>query len=134
MNLKLITFFTLVLVSYTIEKLQVQCKNKDSLIKREILSILHHILVIWLYFGTFIFRRYYVVHLLSLLFIYSQWQVLETIYGYDYCIISKVYNDMCGIDLKDGFKDLRYSIEGKEFRISYLIMIYDLYFISKGNI
>lgn len=132
MNIKLIVFFLLVLASYTTEKLSIKCKTGDNLIQRESLSLAHHTLVTWVYFGSFIFNTHYRLHLLVLLFIAAQWDVVESYTGIYGCSLSLVYNNLCGIKHDTSIQDLAEKIGF--WKVALVTAMYDLYFISKGNI
>ena len=129
MNLKLIVFFLLVLASYAIQRLQVKCN------KQPIMSILHHMLGVYLLFGTFIFNSHYAIHLMSLLAIRCGWMIMDIIHGDELCIVTTWFNDACGYPKTQLFHDLSLFIDEKlKINISIFTILYDLYFISKGFI
>lgn len=129
MNLKLIVFFLLVLVSYTIQRLQVKCNKQPNM------SILHHMLGVYLTFGTFIFNSHYAIHLMSLLAIRCGWMIMDTIHGDELCIVTTWFNDACGYPKTQPFHDLNLFIDEKlKINICIFTILYDLYFISKGFI
>ena len=135
MDYKIVVFSLLVVLSYIIEKVTIKCKSKNNsdLIKSEIVSIIHHIASMWLVFGTFIFQKYFLFHAFVKLLVGVHWIVLESITGRDLCFLTVIYNNYCKLDKNTFFHDLNYHIEGWPY-LTFLSFMYDLYFISKGNI
>ncbi len=134
MNYRLIFFFTLVTISFLYEKLHIKCK-KDN-IGKELFSYIHHIIAIWIVFGTLIFNKYHLLHLFIFLAVWAHWQLMYSWLGMYGCILSRLYNNICNLPLDEKFRDIFYAVDDKRImQTLYLyVMMYDAYFISKGNI
>jgi len=118
MNKPLITYIIIVLISFTNDKLHSQCNNPN--IKIDMVSLLHHFVSIYSWFGTFIFG-YPEIHLFYVLTIIAGWNYFGN------CIISEWYNNACKLDKNKNHKDIPYyimsTITGNEQQ-SYSYLIY----------
>ena len=118
MNKPLITYIIIVLISFTNDKLHGQCNNPN--IKIDMVSLLHHFVSIYSWFGTFIFG-YPEIHLFYVLTIIAGWNYFGN------CIISEWYNNACKLDKNKNHKDIPYyimsTITGNEQQ-SYSYLIY----------
>ena len=94
MNKPFITYIIIVIISFVNDKIHSECNNPS--IKVDMVSLLHHFVSIYSWFGTFILG-YPEIHL---------FYVLAIIIGWNYfgnCIISEWYNNACKLDKNFGF-------------------------------
>ena len=126
-KIKLSIFFILVTISFLIEKYYVKCNNHT--IYPILLSLLHHIISVYLYFGTFIFR-YYIFNVSITLLTFIGWIIF-----YNRCILTVYYNNLCKIDEKTQFHDIinfinkLLKIHNLHYYILSIIIIYNIYFL-----
>jgi len=124
MNKPLITYIIIVLASFTNDKLHSECNNPS--IKVDMVSLLHHFISIYSWFGTFIFG-YPEIHLFYVLAIITGWNYFGN------CIISEWYNNACKLNKNKNHKDIPYyimsTITGKEQQ-SYSYLIYAVVIID----
>ena len=124
MNKPLITYIIIVLASFTNDKLHSECNNPS--IKVDMISLLHHFISIYSWFGTFIFG-YPEIHLFYVLAIITGWNYFGN------CIISEWYNNACKLNKNKNHKDIPYyimsTITGKEQQ-SYSYSIYAVVIID----
>jgi len=133
MNYKLLVFMLLVFISYIYEKINVKCRNNKTVLKREIISFLHHIISVYSYFGTLVFNKYYTLHLLTSLCIVSHWSIIEFYNdGCSPCFLQTKYNKLCGLECNKKFQDINQLIGGDDRKLQTMVLLYDFYFISKG--
>lgn len=133
MKERFLIFFLIVILSYLYEKINVKCKRNS--VGKQLFSFIHHCISIWLILGTFIFNRFHLLHLFFLTFVVAHWFLMETATGVYGCYLSRLYNDVCGLPYDDKFIDI-FSVLNEPITISLyaFIVLYDMYFISKGNI
>jgi hypothetical protein len=128
MNKPLITYIIIVIISFTNDKLHSECNNPN--IKVDMVSLLHHFVSIYSWFGTFIFG-YPEIHLFYVLAIIAGWNYFGN------CVISEWYNNACELDKNKNHKDIPYyimsTITGNE-RQSYSYLIYAVVAIDIGLI
>mgnify|MGYP001081796286 FL=1 len=128
MNKPLITYIIIVIISFTNDKLHSECNNPN--IKVDMVSLLHHFVSIYSWFGTFIFG-YPEIHLFYVLAIIAGWNYFGN------CVISEWYNNACKLDKNKNHKDIPYyimsTITGSE-RQSYSYLIYAVVAIDIGLI
>jgi len=124
MNKPLITYIIIVLASFTNDKLHSECNNPS--IKVDMVSLLHHFISIYSWFGTFIFG-YPEIHLFYVLAIITGWNYFGN------CIISEWYNNACKLNKNKNHKDIPYyimsTITGNEQQ-SYSYLIYAVVIID----
>lgn len=133
MKEKFLIFFLYVLISYVNEKINVKCKKNN--IGKELFSIIHHCIAVYLILGSMIFNRFYLLHLFFLTFVIAHWVLMEVTTGVYGCYLSRLYNDICGLPRDDKFIDIFSLLNGPTTLCLYgIIVLYDMYFISKGNI
>jgi len=124
MNKPLITYIIIVLASFTNDKLHSECNNPS--IKVDMVSLLHHFISIYSWFGTFIFG-YPEIHLFYVLAIITGWNYFGN------CIISEWYNNACKLNKNKNHKDIPYyimsTITGQEQQ-SYSYLIYAVVIID----
>jgi len=124
MNKPLITYIIIVLASFTNDKLHSECNNPS--IKVDMVSLLHHFISIYSWFGTFIFG-YPEIHLFYVLAIITGWNYFGN------CIISEWYNNACKLNKNKNHKDIPYYImsiiTGNEQQ-SYSYLIYAVVIID----
>ena len=124
MNKPLITYIIIVIVSFTNDKLHSECNNPS--IKVDMVSLLHHFISIYSWFGTFIFG-YPEIHLFYVLAIITGWNYFGN------CIISEWYNNACKLNKNKNHKDIPYyimsTITGHEQQ-SYSYLIYAVVIID----
>ena len=126
-NTKLLSYFILVLLSFSIERLYIKCKN-PSLYTVSV-SFFHHMFAAYLYFGTFIFK----FHLFNIFILLLT--ILGWVFNNNRCFLSVYYNKICGLDNKEQFHDLvnyvnKYlQIKNLHYYIAIMIIIYNLYFL-----
>jgi len=124
MNKPLITYIIIVIVSFTNDKLHSECNNPS--IKVDMVSVLHHFISIYSWFGTFIFG-YPEIHLFYVLAIITGWNYFGN------CIISEWYNNACKLNKNKNHKDIPYyimsTITGHEQQ-SYSYLIYAVVIID----
>ncbi len=133
MKEKFLIYFLLVLISYFTEKVNVKCKKNNA--GKELFSIIHHSISVFLVLGSFIFNKFHLLHLFFLAFVVAHWHLMETTTGVYGCYLSRLYNDICGLPRDDKFIDIFSVLNGQATLSLYgVILLYDMYFISKGNI
>lgn len=124
MNKSLITYIIIVVISFINDKLHNECKHPS--IQVDIVSLIHHFVSIYSWFGTLIFG-YPEIHILYVLTIIAGWKYFGN------CIISDWYNNACDLDKKRNHKDIPYyivsTITRKEYQ-SYSYLIYAVVFID----
>lgn len=123
-KIKILFFFILVLCSFTLDKYLNPCVNET--ISLNIIHLLHHIGSNYFFFGSIIFNEFFYHFLLSIVTIIS-W----TIYG-GKCVISDIYNKICGLNINTRHRDLTYYLVKYVFQINIyefitIIFLYDLY-------
>lgn len=113
-----IIYILIVIVSFTNDKIHSECKHPS--IQVDAVSLLHHFISIYSWFGTLIFG-YPEIHLFYVLAIIAGWHFFGN------CIISEWYNNACKLDKNKNHKDIPYyimsTITGKEYQ-SYTHLIY----------
>ena len=97
MNKALITYIFVVIISFTNDKLHSECKHPS--IQADMVSLIHHFVSIYSWFGTLIFGHPE-IHLLYVLTIIAGWNYFGN------CIISEWYNNACDLDKKKNHKDI----------------------------
>ena len=128
---KIILFLLLVLFSFSIDKYNNPCKNESLYVN--ILHLLHHVFSNFLFYGS-LFFGYHLYHLLIILLTYLSW------YFYNgRCIVSDLYNKLCGFPIKTRLKDITYYLTEHLLQIDFytfltVIVLYDLINIIKNNL
>ena len=121
---KLIIYIIIVILSFTNDKIHSECVNPS--IKVDAVSLFHHFISIYSWFGTLIFG-YPEIHLLYVLIIITGWHFFGN------CIISEWYNNACKLNKNKNHKDIPYyimsRITGKEYQ-SYTYLIYGVVFLD----
>lgn len=134
MNKNLI-FISIVIFSYLYEKSEIKCKNLNF--KTEFLSIVHHILTNYMYFGSFIYG-YYSEHLILHLVVMLWRGIMKRQGASDSCFFSEEYVRMCGFDKHEKFRDIPHllvrkaDIGLKYYMITTIIVAYDIHNILKA--
>ena len=133
MKEKFLVLFLLVLLSYVTEKIHVKCNKRT--VWKELFSFVHHIISVWLIFGTFIFNKFHLFHLIAITIVFAHWHIMESATGVYGCYLSRLYNDVCGLPREKKFVDMFSVLDSKTTLILYiLVVLYDMYFISNTNI
>jgi|UniRef100_A0A6C0IJ21 hypothetical protein len=118
MHKPLAIFIFVALLSFANDKFHSDCNNPS--IKVDLVSVLHHFVSIYSWFGSLILG-YPEVHLFYVLAIIAGWNIFGN------CIISEWYNNACELDKNQNHKDIPYYImsyiTNKE-RQSYDYLIY----------
>jgi len=118
-------FIFFVIISFTMDNLLFQC-NFPSLFSF-ISNFIHHIISTYIWFGSFIFGKYF-YHLLFLCIVL----LLQYFFNWD-CPVTLEYNKQCGFSKKSGHKDIFYFINKPFFNhVPYysfyiLLILYDVY-------
>jgi hypothetical protein len=138
-SLKICIFIILSLISFTIEHTiltsQKTC-NKKNIILANLVSLLHNFGSIYLSFGSLLFGHY-ILHLIMLIIVFILWYLSNKFYkNLAGCVITQIYNNLCGFDKSRHFHDIHYYIFNtifgvKNFSVLLIIGIglYDLYHI-----
>ena len=126
--INIIIFIILVTIPYIIE----YNKNYNKLINRldaAGLLLFHHIMSVYLIFGSILFG-FYKIHFIIALITIGVW-----IKGQFYCVITKTYNKMININPNETFKDISYYLR-KYSRIKYvhILIIIGALFYDLDNI
>lgn len=128
----MLLYIFLTLLSYIYEKVSIKCK-KISL-KTESLSIMHHFLATYIYFGSFLFGNYS-FHLIFNLIVMLWRGVMNRNGITENCPFSEAYNRMCGFKDHQEFRDLgHFLVHGLNIGLKYtilktIIISYNLYHI-----
>jgi len=116
----MIFFVLLVLAQYIMDRSTSICKTYTG----EILLFFHHIMAVYIYFGPFFFNPLY--HLIFCVIILIHWYMNKS------CILTKLTNYYCGVDINRPFHDYVRLIEIWRINryihwiILYLLIIYDI--------
>lgn len=136
-SLSLSIFIILSLCSFIIEhtllKSSKKC-NKKYIILSNFVSLLHNMGSIYATFGSLLFGHY-ILHFICLIIVLITWYISKKIdKKMVSCIITQIYNRLCGFDKSRNFHDLNYYIFNrilgiKNFYLPLLlsIILYDLY-------
>jgi hypothetical protein len=122
---KMNVFILIVILSFTLDNVLFQCSLPTP--NTFLNNFVHHIISMYLWFGSLIFGNY-LYHLLFLCVVlvfqyYNKWK----------CPITIEYNKQCGFNLKEHHKDIIYWINKNIFeKIPYytflkLLFVYDIY-------
>lgn len=122
---KMNIFILIVIISFTLDNVLFQCSIPSPI--TFINNFVHHIISMYLWFGSIIFGKY-IYHLLFLCVVlifqyYHKWK----------CPITLEYNKQCGFILKENHKDIIYWINKNIFtHFPYytfikLLFVYDIY-------
>ncbi len=134
MNKNLI-FISIIIFSYLYEKIEIKCKKINF--KTEFLSIIHHILASYMYFGSFIYG-YYSEHLVLNLIVMLWRGVMKRQGASTNCFFSEEYVRMCGLDKHEVFRDIPHllvdkaNIGFKYYMIKSIIIAYNIHNILKA--
>lgn len=125
--MKLLIYLALVFISFLMERSYNLCQNQP--LYTMFISIIHHILSIYIYIGTFIFNFY----------IFNIIIVILTIIGWisynNRCFLSIYYNNLCDIPEEVYFHDiinLMYELlpfENFHYYILIMVLLYNFYFL-----
>jgi hypothetical protein len=126
-------FFLLIISSIIIERSIVKCKKETIL--PTIIQLLHHIVSIYLIFGSIIFGLHK-IHLTIIIFILTLHFVNKG------CILTHIYNDLCKLKKSHNFITI---YDGLLYKLGYtisiiptlfiivLVILYDIYMIKICN-
>ena len=135
--LSLCIFIILSLCSFMIEhtllKSSKKC-NKKNIILSNFVSLLHNMGAMYATFGSLLFGHY-ILHFICLIIVMITWKISKKIdKKMVSCIITQIYNRLCGLDKSRNFHDLNYYIFNrilgiKNYSIPLLsfIILFDLY-------
>jgi hypothetical protein len=101
MNTRLLVYIFIVAISFLCDKIHSECK--DPTFFKDGVSLVHHFISIYLWFGTFIFG-YPEYHLLFILAIKFGWVYFGS------CVISEWYNNACKLSKRENHKDIPYYV------------------------
>ena len=121
------------MIEHTLLKSKKKC-NKTNEVLSNIVSFIHNIGSMYITFGSLLFGHY-VLHFIALILILLSWYISNKIDNKKVsCIITQIYNRLCGFDEGRHFHDLNYYIFNRILGIQnysiglYLcIVLYDLY-------
>lgn len=121
---KLYFFFTIVTISFILDKYLNPCKNLNIL--ANIIHFIHHIGSNYFFYGALIFDEYVFHFILSIITILS-WFVNK-----GRCFVSDIYNKMCGLKPGTRHQDLthyliKYILKINIYEFISIIVLYDLY-------
>lgn len=117
-------FTFLVLFSYLIDKVSVDCKFDSK--KIEMVRLLHHAITTYGYFGSILFGHH-LFHMFYIFMVYAGWVLTKVKYGREYCVITKYVNNVCGVPEETLFHDLMWVLP-RPFKELYKgVALYDYY-------
>ena len=107
-------------------------------LKCQILQIIHNLYHIFLMAGPFIYptKTYAMIHLSLIILTYLSWKCNPIKKYRNRCMITIMFNKMCGLPEKKGYKDLFWLFGIKNYKESYtiyflLMSIVNLYLIFR---
>jgi hypothetical protein len=121
---RFLVLLLLATLSFIYEKTQVRCKTNTW--KKELFSLVHHVISTYIYFGAFLFDRP-LFHLVFVLATYGHWVIVESVTGVFGCSLTRYYNTVCGLPYEDRFYDLWGAYL---YNFLWLTLVWDLYRIG----
>ena len=123
------------MVEHTLLKSKKKC-NQTNEVLSNIVSLIHNMGSVYITIGSLLFGHY-VLHFISLIMVLLSWYISNKIDNKKVsCIITQIYNRLCGFDNSRNFHDLNYYIFNrilgiKNYSIPLMlsIVLYDLYHI-----
>lgn len=127
---QLVVYVLIVIISFTINKINDDCKNPST--KVDIVNLIHHFVSIYSWFGTLIIGHPE-FHLLYVIIIIMGWKYFGN------CVISDWYNSACDLDERKNHRDLPYYfmsyITNKEHQsydyLIYVVVLFDIALITR---